>query len=375
MTDSPPVLRTSARLADGREIIFFDDDPRRLAAGTPRQIHDERPLGPREPPPGGSANIRIDPLTGDPVAIAAHRMNRTFLPPADQDPLAPTVPGGFPTEVPQDDYDVVVFENRFPSLQGPLEVLTDEPLRHETTPAGRCEVVCFTPDTEGSFASLPLRRVRTVIEAWTDRTRELSALEAVRQVFVFENRGEEIGVTLHHPHGQIYGYSYLPPYTRQVQHAAHDWRRRTGGDLLADVLHRELADEVRVIARGEHFTAFVPYAAKWPVEFQLVPHRAARDFTELTDAEKAELAVMTRDLLGRLDRFFEGPEQLPYISGWHQVPVGGGEDISRMWWHVFTLLRAPGKMKYLAGSESAMGAWINDTTPERIAARLREVAP
>ncbi|CAL8896225.1 galactose-1-phosphate uridylyltransferase [Kocuria varians] len=372
--EAHPVRVTRGRLADQREIIFFDDTEPYLSGTETRRIHDPRPLGARSLPPHDAAAIRTDPLTGDPVALAAHRMNRTFLPPADEDPLAPAGRGTVASEIPEPDYDVVVFENRFPSLQGPLETLRDEPLFHETTPAGRCEVVCFTPDQDGSFATLGTDRARTVVEAWTHRTRELQALENVVQVAPFENRGEEIGVTLHHPHGQIYGFSALPPYTTAVQRRAAEWREQTGGDLLQAVLDAELEAGDRVIAQSPHWVAYVPWAAKWPVEFMVVPRRAARDFTVLTDREKDELTRLYVDLLGRLDRFFPGVERMPYISVWHQVPTAGGEDISRMWLHVFSLLRAPGKLKYLAGAESGLGAWINDTTPERIAARFREVA-
>ncbi|WP_030015445.1 galactose-1-phosphate uridylyltransferase [Curtobacterium sp. S6] len=375
MTETVSPRITRGTLADGREIIFFDDTEPHLSGAATREVHDPRPLDARVMPPHDAASIRIDPLTGSHVALAAHRMNRTFLPPADEDPLAPAGRGTVPSEIPEPEYDVVVFENRFPSLQGPLEVYRDEPLFHETSPAGRCEVVCFTSDWEGSFAELGHRRARTVIEAWTHRTRELSRLDGVAQVVPFENRGEEIGVTLHHPHGQIYAYPYLPPETADVARQAREWRQRTGGDLLGDVLEAELTDPVRVVAETASWVAYVPFAAKWPVEFMVMPRRAARDFTELTDAEKDELTDLYLDLLARLNRFFESVEHLPYIAAWHQAPVRGGDDISRMRLHVFSLLRAPGKLKYLAGSESAMGAWINDTTPERIAQRLREIAP
>lgn len=365
---------TRGTLADGREIIFFDDSEPYLSGRATRTIHDSRPLEPRTLPPHEAACIRVDPLTGESVTIAAHRNNRTFLPPADEDPLAPSGVGSVPGEIPESTYDVVVFENRFPSLQGPLENLRDEPLFKETTPGGRCEVVSFTPDQYGSFGTLSYERARTVVEAWTHRTRELSARKGIAQVFPFENRGEEIGVTLPHPHGQIYAYPYLPSYTAQLVRQANAWAATTGGDLLGDVLAAELEKGDRIIAETEHFVAYVPYAAKWPVEFMVVPRRAARDFTEFTEEEKDELTALYLDLLGRLDRFFEGVDQLPYISAWHQAPLINGENISRMYLHVFSLMRSPGKMKYLAGSESAMAAWVSDTTPERIAARLRDIA-
>lgn len=365
---------TRGTLADGREIIFFDDSEPYLSGKATRDIRDIRPLEPRTLPPHEAACVRVDPLTGDSVTIAAHRNNRTFLPPADEDPLAPLGVGSVPSEIPEPTYDVVVFENRFPSLQGPLETLRSEPLFKETTPGGRCEVVSFTPDQYGSFGTLSYNRARTVVEAWAHRTQELSEREGIAQVFPFENRGEEIGVTLPHPHGQIYAYPYLPPYTAQLVRRANTWAAETGGDLLGDVLNAELVEGKRIITETEHFVAYVPYAAKWPVEFMVVPRRAARDFTELTEGEKDELTTLYLDLLSRLDRFFEGVSQLPYISAWHQAPLIEGENISRMYLHVFSLMRSPGKMKYLAGSESAMAAWISDTTPERIAARLRELA-
>lgn len=365
---------TRGTLADGREIIFFDDSEPHLSGTATRNIQDIRPLESRTLPPSEAACIRTDPLTGDSVTIAAHRNNRTFLPPADEDPLAPLGAGSVPGEIPEPTYDVVVFENRFPSLQGPLETLRDEPLFKETTPGGRCEVVSFTPDQYGSFGTLNYSRARTVVEAWTHRTKELSARPGIAQVFPFENRGQEIGVTLPHPHGQIYAYPYLPSYTAQLVRQADTWTAKTGGDLLGDVLAAELGERHRIVAETEYFVAYVPYAAKWPVEFMVVPRRAARDFTELTEEEKDELTALYLDLLNRLDRFFPGVDQLPYISAWHQAPLVGGANISRMYLHVFSLMRSPGKMKHLAGSESAMAAWISDTTPERIAARLRELA-
>ena len=366
---------TKGTLADGREIIFFDDSEPYVSGHKTRRIEDLRPLEPRTLPPHEAACVRVDPLTGDSVAIAAHRNNRTFMPPADEDPLAPAGVGTVPGEIPEKDYDVVVFENRFPSLQGPLEILRDEPLFTETTPGGRCEVVSFTPDHHGSFGTLGYDRARTVVEAWTHRTRELSQREGIVQVFPFENRGEEIGVTLPHPHGQIYAYPYTPAYTAALVRQANRWKQERGGDLLGDVLHAELQAEQRVITQTEYWVAYVPYAAKWPVEFIVMPRRAARDFTELTEAEKDDLTRLYLDLLGRVDRFFDGVEKLPYISAWHQAPLREGENISRMFLHVFSLMRSPGKMKYLAGSESAMAAWISDTTPERIAARFKELAP
>jgi UDPglucose--hexose-1-phosphate uridylyltransferase len=353
MPEHADVRRTSQRLADGRELIYFDDcEPDRSgAAGRVRP--DTRPLEPATT----SSQVRLDVLTGEYVAMAAHRMNRTYRPSAQDNPLAPSRPG-HQTEIPAVDYDVVVFENRFPTFSG----------GH-----GRCEVVCFTSDPDASFATLTPRRARTVIEAWADRTFVLSALPGTRQVSCFENRGEEIGVTLSHPHGQIYAYPYLPARTQALLRQARDHRDRTGRSLLADVLAEERAGE-RLVLAGHSWSAYVPFAAKWPLEVHLAPHRDVADLAELAEAERAELAEVYLELLRRVDRFFPGVERTPYLSVWHQAPVGPDRTLGRLHLQLFSLMRAPGRMKFLAGSESGMGAWISDTTPERIAARLREVA-
>ncbi len=372
------VRRTTDHLADGRELFYFDDSPPYLSGEVTRSTPDTRPLGPA----GGGSELRWDVLTGEWVAIASHRNDRTFLPPKDECPLCPTGRGVVPSEIPASDYDVVVFENRFPSLSmragdsiGPIPPLVDgEPLFRRRPGVGRCEVVCFTADHSASFATLAPHRVRTVIEAWADRTAELSGLDGVEQVFCFENRGQEIGVTLHHPHGQIYAYPFVPPRGEELLRQAAAHRAATGGNLLRDVLQAERRAGTRVVLGGEHWTAYVPAAARWPVEVHLAPHRDVPDLAELDDAERDELSHVYLELLRRADRYFDGVSALPYISGWHQAPVHAGRELGRLHLQLFSILRAPGKLKYLAGSESGMGAWVNDATPEKIAARLREVA-
>jgi UDPglucose--hexose-1-phosphate uridylyltransferase len=369
------VRRTSDRMADGRELIYFDDREPYLTGRDSRVVPDARPLPPAA---GAGSQLRYDVLTGEWVTIAAHRNTRTFMPPAQECPLCPTGRGSVPSEIPASDYDVVVFENRFPSLsedaEGSPGLIDGNPLWPQRPGNGRCEVVCFTSDHDTSFAGLTPRRARTVIEAWADRTAELSRLAGVRQVFCFENRGEEIGVTLRHPHGQIYAYPFVTPRGDALLRQAAAHRAATGGNLLADVLAAERRAGTRVVLSGEHWTAYVPAAARWPVEVHLAPHRDVPDIPALDEAERAELAVVYLDLLRRADRYFEGVAALPYIAGWHQATVGDGRDLGRLHLQLFSVMRAPGRLKYLAGSESGAGAWVNDATPERIASRLREVA-
>jgi UDPglucose--hexose-1-phosphate uridylyltransferase len=235
---------------------------------------------------------------------------------------------------------------------------------------GRCELVCFTADHDSSFAKLTPARVRTVVEAWADRTTELSALPGIAQVFCFENRGEEIGVTLHHPHGQIYGYPYVTPRTRQVLESARRHRERTGGSLFADVLAAEREAKVRLVAENRHWTAFVPEAARWPFEVHVYLNRQAPDLAALDPEERAAFGPLYTDLLRRLDGVFG--VSMPYIAAWHQAPARRDRDLAHLRLELFTIRRAPGKLKYLAGSESAMGAFINDVAPEEAARMLRE---
>ena len=375
------VVKRSAHLADGRELFYYDDPGTTL--GQERAV-DARDLAPRP----ATATMRRDVLTGDWVSIAAARQNRAFLPPAELDPLAPQTPTN-PSEIPSM-YDVAVFENKSPSFgpalagahgdapAGSLDealIGTDPPqglddldapgLGRTRTSVGRCEVVCFSPEHSGSFGSLTPTRARTVIEAWADRTAALSALPGVEQVFPFENRGEAIGVTLPHPHGQIYAYPYITPRTASLLSSID----REGPDLFARILDFERADD-RVILSGEHWTAFVPFAARWPIEVHLLPHRHVADLAETTAAERDELAPLYLRLLRGIDALYDSPT--PYIAAWHQAPVHRGRDTVRLHLQLTSPRRAADKLKFLAGSEAAMGAWIGDIPPETSAARLRD---
>ena len=367
------VIRRDTALADGRDLFYYDDPDTTL--GAERGI-DQRALDPRP----ATATMRQDILTGDWISIAAARQNRAFLPPAELDPLSPQTPTN-PSEIPSR-YDVAVFENRSPSF-GPalsaahgdapeapnpprgLDDLDALGLGSVRTSVGRCEVVCFSPEHTGSFGTQSVTRARTVIEAWADRTAALSALPGVEQVFPFENRGEAIGVTLPHPHGQIYAYPYVTPRTRRLVENIS----RTSPDLMQRVLDFE-RDGSRVILAGEHWTAYVPFAARWPIEVHLMPHRHVPDFAEATDTERDELAGLYLRLLRGIDTLYDTPT--PYIAAWHQAPVNVARDTVRMHLEITSPRRAADKLKFLAGSEAAMGAWIGDIPPEDAAARLRD---
>ena len=354
-------------LADGRKELFFALPGHHL-----QPVPDRRPLPARS---NQQSQLRFDNQTGQWVIIAALRQDRTYMPPADQCPLCPG-PTGLTSEIPAPDYDVVVFENRFPSLSGagvePFAL--PDPYADGFTAAsgqGRCEVICFSSDHTTSFAQLPPAQARLVAEAWRHRTAEMMRRSGIAQVFCFENRGEEIGVTLTHPHGQIYGYPYVTPRSAIMLREARAYRARHGANLFSAILDRELADDARIVARTDLFTAFVPFAARWPVEVHVYPNRFARNLLDLDDAEIDGFVEIYLDVLGRFDRLY--PTALPYISALHQFR--DDDEQAEGYFHVelMSVRRSATKLKFLAGSESAMDAFISDVTPESVAERLREV--
>lgn len=357
----------SGSLADGREILYYDLD------GAPERTGvDRRPLEPR---PAGS-ELRYDPLLDIWVIVAAYRQERTYFPAADDCPLCPSRPG-HPSEVPASDYGVVVFENRFPSLAGEAPSVVDEhgacsPLA-ERPGTGRCEVVCFSPDHDASLVDLSEDQVGLVVEAWVDRTRRLGEIASVEQVFCFENRGAEIGVTLQHPHGQIYAYPFVTPRTGRMLASLDAYASRTGRNLFDDVLAAERAAASRVVEENGTWVAFVPHAARWPFEVHLYPRRRVPDLVALDTGEREGFVTIYRSVLRRFDALFGG--KMPYIAAWHQAPVRRGRDGFACHLELFSPRRAADKLKFLAASESGMDAFTNDVAPERAAARLREVLP
>jgi UDPglucose--hexose-1-phosphate uridylyltransferase len=354
------VRKTAIRLSDGRELIYFDTD-----AQPGRDAVDLRGLSPAGP----DCELRYDPLQRTWVMYAAHRQDRSYLPSTADCPLCPSTPAR-QTEIPASDYEVVAFENRFPALA---------PSSAHPTPAGdllaagpgagRCEVICFTSDHDASFADLNPSRVLLVTEALIDRTAELGRLPGVEQVYCFENRGREIGVTQPHPHGQIYAFPFVTPRTSRMLSSVRAHARRTGRNLFDDIIAAERAAGTRIVRSGHHWVAFVPHAARWPYEVHLYPMRRVPDLASLQPAELEELADFQLDLLGRFARLFATPA--PYISAWHQAPVRTGRQDLALHLELFTLRRADDKLKYLAGVESGMDAFTSDVLPERTADRLR----
>lgn len=394
---------TPTTLDDGRDFFYLDDTAEYVSGAKTRELHDPRNLGYRFAPhldadglevKYAAPQMRRDPLTGDWIPMATARMNRPITAgpgaTAKGNPLAARKPGDpyQDGEVPDSDYDVVVFENRFPSMvQVPGEPIDEttyvdgNPLWLQRPAAGRCEVICFDPNEDGLPADLPVRRLRTVVEAWAFRTAEISAIPGIEQVFPFENHGAEIGVSLAHPHGQIYAYPFIAPKLETELKHTEAYHERTGGNLLRDILAGEIEARERVVMRNHSWVAYVPAAARWPLEVHVQPVRdGILTLDQLDDQERWDLAEMYSALLKRGNAFFDKGDgkgmDLPYIAAWHQAPVHDPRrENYRLNLQFFSFRRAANKIKYLAGSESGMAAWVSDTTPELIAARFHELGP
>jgi len=318
------------------------------------------------------SELRWNPLLGEWVATATQRQGRTFLPPDDYCPLCPTKPGGFPTEVTESDYDIVVFENRFPSLKKTPDppVVESSELYPVRPSQGVCEVVLYSPNHSSSLAQEAVEQIHKLVCVWTDRFRELGGLDFVKYVFIFENKGEAIGVTLHHPHGQIYAYPFVPPKieTELKRFAGH--YDKTGKCLLCEVLLEEKRDSRRMIAENESFFAFIPFFARWPYETHICSKRHFQALTDMSALEVEDLASILKMVLVAFDELFE--ISFPYMMVMHQRPV---DELTYDFYHFhiefYPPLRTASRLKYLAGSETGAGMFINDTLPEEKAAELR----
>jgi UDPglucose--hexose-1-phosphate uridylyltransferase len=335
--------RLELRKPDGRALILYSRRPMSaMAAPSPfAQPLDARP------------QLRWHPLRGEWVTYAAHRQERTFLPPPEYNPLAPTHCARYPTEVPAGDWEIAVFDNRFPAL---------------APPQGKCEVVVFTQDPKSSLGALPLEHIELLLQVWAERTERLGALPGIEYVLPFENRGSEVGVTLHHPHGQIYAYPVVPPVPARMGATA-----RQGEGLLRRVIERELAEEARLVYRGDHAVAFVPFCARYPYEVWVAPLAPVAWFMELAEAQRRDLARALKTVLLKYDGLWQRP--FPYLMAWYQAPTDGKpHPEAHLHAQFYPPYRTRDRLKYLAGTELAAGFFAMDALPEDKARELQAVA-
>lgn len=305
------------------------------------------------------------------VIVATHRQHRTFKPPKEFCPLCPTKPGAFPTEIPAEDYEIVVFENKFPSLKTPPpQPDVESSDLYPVLPAeGFCEVICYSPDHYLTLGEATVEHIHNLIQVWTDRYRELGSKPDIEYVYIFENRGEAVGVTLHHPHGQIYALPFIPPIPKQELAAAKQHYAENGTCLYCDILKREHLDQVRIVCDNASFTALVPFYARFPYEVHVIAKRHIGSLADLAEEERADLAAILKALITRYDQLFGF--SLPYIMALHQRPTKGDYPEYHFHFEFYPFNRTGTKLKYLAGVESGAGTFITDMSPEEQAERLR----
>ena len=435
---------TATKLSDGRDFFYIDDNPEYVSGHKTRELIDPRKLAYRftshvdsegNEVPSEVPQMRQDPLTGDwipmsrlwakrPAAILGEDSNNH-----DSADSADSAKDSSPSridpfagrkaqceyqdgEIPDEDYDVVVFENRYPAMAQVAGVpntttyVDGNPLWKQAPAAGRCEVICFSSNENMLPANLSVLRMRTIVEAWAFRTAEISQIEGIEQIYPFENHGSQIGVTLHHPHGQIYAYPFIAPRLEQELRHTEAYFERTGSNLLKDLMNSEIEAKKRVIMHNHSWVAYVPAAARWPLEVHVAPVRDVLTLDQLDDQERWDLAQIYITLLKRANKFFglsssnagdssaksfassaafdlsSGASDanssdfvdLPYVAAWHQAPVHDSRRSHyRLNLQFFSFMRDANKIKYLAGSEAGMASWISDTTPELIASRFQEL--
>ncbi|AUW93091.1 hypothetical protein BXT84_03265 [Sulfobacillus thermotolerans] len=280
--------------------------------------------------------LRQDPLSGDWVSLNANRQSRPLTQLHDACPFCP----GPHAEVGDQLFDVAVFDNRYPSFHNP----------------GNAEVVVYSPRHHDDLAYLPKDHVQLVWNVWAERIKALEEEPGTASVFVFENRGQKVGATIAHPHGQIYAYPYIPP--RLVKELPHF----VDACPLCDV-----RAENPLLFNGQYWRLEVPYAMRMPYEVRLVPQRHMASFVDLSEQERQEGARLMQSLIRAYDRFFGFRTAL--VMALYQRPTPPVPYHFR--WEFFPIDRGGGKIKYLAGSELAMEAFVVDMVPEQVQERLQ----
>lgn len=346
--------------------------------GRKLHLYSRRPISqgligtsPKGGPVAANPHLRWHPLLGEWVCYASHRQGRTFLPPPEFNPLAPSSSPEFPTELPVGDYDVAVFENLFPSMSFSSDGAPE--LRVPTRSAkGVCEVVVFSQESKTCLSQLPLDHIELLIEVWSERYRVLGAMEGIQYVMPFENRGVEMGVTLHHPHGQIYAYPFVPPVPKREIETQRAYFEKSGKTLLEDMISDELRDGRRLIFESEHVAAFVPVCARYPYEVWVAPKKTSQSLAALTAEQKLELARALKMVTSKYDGLWNRP--FPYLMIFKQAPTSG-RDYPEVHVHAqfYPIYRTKDRLKYLAGTELGAGMFANDSLPEEKAAELRQV--
>lgn len=313
------------------------------------------------------AELRYNPITRDWVMISSHRQGRPQMP----EDWCPFCPGS--GRVPEEGYTVLRYPNDFPALS------TDPPIPDAVAgglfraePAyGRCEVLLYSDRHTATMGRLPDGSVRRLAEMWRESFLDFAADSKIKYIFIFENRGEMVGVTMPHPHGQVYGYSFIPKKIQEELEGAGVYYREKRRCLLCDLLEQEVRDGRRILFSNEHFTVYVPFFSPVAYGVHICANRHLSHLGEMSGEELWALGAVARDCAGMYDSLFGFT--LPYMMCMHNAPVNGPDCGEYYHFHVEFIppVRAADKQQFFASSETGAGAWCNPTCPEEKAAELR----
>ena len=274
-------------------------------------------------------------------------------------------------------YDVYLYPNDFPGfspLADPFDPDSQPGLFDATGPRGACDVILYSPEHTLPPSKLTVENWRKVIDLWTRRTHEHSLNPAIALVAVFENCGEAVGVTMPHPHGQIYAMPFLSPIVEKEVAAANEYAEaHHGACIFCDLLGEELKQHVRIVATSEHFVAFVPYAARFPAEIAIYARRHKRTLLDFTEEERASFAAMMSVVRKKYDNLYGF--LLPLMMAVKQAPLKDASAHYHFHVQFLPLQRSETKLKYLATIETGYGTFLADTAPEEMAEKLRACSP
>uniref|UniRef100_UPI003FEF82FC galactose-1-phosphate uridylyltransferase n=1 Tax=Candidatus Fimivicinus sp. TaxID=3056640 RepID=UPI003FEF82FC len=311
------------------------------------------------------AELRWHPLTKDWVMIASNRQNRPNMP-KGYCPFCPSF-GNVP------DYEVLKYDNDFPALsQNPSEPDDVADDFFKVRPSyGKCEVILYSPGHTVTLPELSDKHMQKLVALWCERFEAMREDEKIKYVFPFENRGALVGVSMPHPHGQIYGYSYVPKKLELEAQSAREYYGQTGKCIFCDMLQHELAAEKRIVFRNEHFTVFLPFFCEYPYGVYIFPNRHVPYMTDLTEEERFALGVTIRDTVAMFDNLFD--YQFPYMMCMHNAPVNSGDFDKDYHFHIefFPPMRSADKQKFNASSETGAWAHCNPRAPEESSEEMR----
>ena len=313
------------------------------------------------------AELRWNPIDRRYVMVAGHRQHRPQMP----TDWCPFCPGS--GKVP-DKYTVHVYPNDFPALSIPAP----EPSVGASDPygvapaAGCCEVLLYTSDHNGCVALLDDRHLQALFAMWKEQYIEVGGRPEVKHVLTFENRGDVIGVTMPHPHGQLYGFPYIPPRFEHELESADQYYQKNNRNLFADVLKAEKAERSRIVLDCNGWTAFVPFCADYPFEVHIYPEFEAASIADVDDRQGMDLLRTIRQINRIYDSLYDFP--LPFMMALHQSPTDGVDRRNTYRFHVkfYPLHRSATNIKFCATCETDAFAHCNPTYPEEKAADLRQ---